>query len=180
MLREFINGDITASTNRSDIIIGMNDELADVTGIGLKFVRDSIPTRAIQLGSVISFDFDETRKLHMIICHRLGPNGWGGADRHVRFGLDYLDHLDRMDSPTGSGRNYSIVRIGTGRVGNRDGADHIAINSAMAASHLDMDMFIFYPPPRVSADVLAFRPPLTPFRAWSPTYGDEGPLRIAA
>ena len=172
MIRDIVLGDITAPENKADIIIGMNSELADVTGIGLPFVKKSIPSRAIQLGSVISFTFDHSRKLHMIICHHLGNGGWAGAERHVRFGMDYLDHLDHMEELSGAGRDYSIVRIGTGRVGNRDGADHIGIHKAMADSHLLVDLFL-YEKPAASADIRVVRAPLIPFRVWSTDFGEE-------
>ena len=178
MIRDFITGDITARSNKSDIIIGMNTALDDVTGIGFPFVKNSVPTRMLQLGSVISYDFDGTRKLHMIICHHLGEGGWEYADRYVRFGLDYLDHLDRDTQAGDGGRSYSIVRIGTGRIGTRDGADFQAIHRAMADSFLTVDLYLFKREQQ-SADVRAIRP-LQPFRAWNSALGEENLVRLAA
>ncbi len=171
MIRHIVPGDITDPRNKADIIIGMNSALNDVTGIGLPFVKQSIPTRAIQLGSVISFNFDTNRKLHMLICHHLGEGGWAGADRHVRFGLDYLEHLAHMDEEPPVERDYSIVHIGTGRVGIRDGADKVAIHRAIADSHLTVDLFVYKKPEE--AAVVSMRTPLVPFRAWSPNFGEE-------
>jgi hypothetical protein len=72
------------------------------------------------------------------------------------------------------------VRIGTGRVGNRDGADHMAINKAMADSHLIVDLFV-YDRPQIAKDVSVRVPPLQPYRAWSPSFGEEHiPFAIAA
>lgn len=171
-------GDITAPENKSDIIIGMNSQLSDVTGIGLPFVKDAVPTRAIQLGSVITYEFDTVRKLHMLICHSLGNGGWRDSERYVRFGLDYLAHVNQMEMEKET--NYSIVNIGTGRVGTRDGSDPIGIKRAMADSHLVIDLFV-YTPPSVHADVRAARAPLRLVGAWSPHYGEERiPLAAAA
>src|SRR4051812_21268231 len=105
MIESIVIGDILSPSNPRDIIIGMNTDLEDVTGIGLRFVRNVIPLLALDLGSVISFDFDQKRKLHMIICHKLGKGGWADAEQYVRFGLDYLEHLND------TGRQYSIVQI---------------------------------------------------------------------
>ncbi|MBU2103619.1 hypothetical protein KKD81_00130 [Patescibacteria group bacterium] len=169
--------DITDPENKSDIIIGMNSELSDVTGIGLPFVKDAIPTRAIQLGSVITFDFDATRRLHMIICHKLGLGGWASAEQNVRFGLDYLNHVNQMED-SDKRRKFSIVNIGTGRVGVRDAADPVGIKRAIADSHLIVDLFVFTPPVML-ADVRAARAPLRPVRTWSPNFGEEH-LRVSA
>ena len=178
MIREIIPDDITAANNKSDIIIGMNSILSDVTGIGLRFVQNSVPSQALQLGSVITYDFDGKRRLHMIICHHLGEGGWDHADRYVRFGMDYLEHADRIDAYGEGKRDYSIVRIGTGRVGARDGADHIAINRAMAESFLTVDLYV-WKRTELMADVRAMRAPLRPHRAWSSSVG-EVPLLLAA
>lgn len=182
MIRDIILGDITASQNKADIIIGMNTALKDVTGIGLPFVKDVIPMRKIQLGSVVSFEFDSNRKLHMIICHKLGVGGWVGAERYVRFGLDYLEHVDYMDRHAGAPEPppKSIVQIGTGRVGTRDGADFMAIRKAMMDNHLVVDLFLFEKE-RVAADVHAALPALRPSRVWSPDYGETRiPVAAAA
>lgn len=164
MIKNIKIGDITAPSNRCDIIIGMNTDLEDVTGIGLRFVREVIPNAALQLGSVISFNFDARRKLHMIICHELHRGGWAGADRHVRFAMDYLDHLNDEK------RDHSIVQIGTGRVGVRDGADAASIRTAMAESFLAVDLFVFDGKPAMEA--VASIPPLRALHAWSPLSGE--------
>ncbi|MES2994848.1 MAG: hypothetical protein V4681_02365 [Patescibacteria group bacterium] len=156
----------------------MNSSLADVTGIGLPFVKNSIPSQALQLGSVITYDFDGKRRLHMIICHDLGDGGWECSERYVRFGMDYLEHVDRIDTYGEGHRSYSIVRVGTGRVGSRDGADHIAINRAMADSFLIVDLYV-WKREELMADVRAMRAPLKPYRAWSSSVG-EVPLLLAA
>lgn len=171
-IRHIIQGDITHPNNRTNPIIGMNSDLRDVTGIGLPFVRDAVPTRALQLGSVISYGFGQGRTLHMIICHHLGVGGWADAPKHVRFGLDFLEHVSEPDE------EFSIVQIGTGRVGMRDGADAPAIRTAMTNSYLDVDLFI-YDPHEHQAAVVHKPTPLRPFRAWAPMEGVI-PLPVAA
>ncbi len=171
MILNIIHGDITSPQNLSDIVIGMNSQLQDVTGIGLQFVRSMIPAEVIKLGTVISFDFDTNRKLHMIICHDLGKGGWNNSDRFVRFGLDYLYHLDN------EGRTYSIVQVGTGRVGKRDGANPATILTAISTSFLPLDLYIFTPPEGES--VRAELPVLTPLTAWT-HMGGEVRLNIPA
>lgn len=168
MIRHIINADITSPENPCDIIIGMNTALDDVTGIGRRFVRDRIPAAALDLGSVITFQFDKKRRLHMLICHELGTGGWRGAPQYVRFGMDYLDHLD-------DGRDYSIVQIGTGRIGRRDGADASAIHQAMATSYLLADLYVYDAARQIAmAEVIDLPRPL---RAWSVA---EGELQLAA
>jgi hypothetical protein len=171
MIRDILIGDITSPNNTRDIIIGMNTDLQDVTGIGLRFVRNLIPAAALELGSVISFDFDPARKLHMIICHKLGHGGWKDADKYVRFGMDYLDHLndDR--------RTHSIVQIGTGRVGVRDDADAGAIRTAMADSFLCVDLFVY--DGLAMEEAQSDREPLRPLFAWNAMKGPV-PLQVAA
>lgn len=172
MIRNIIPGDITSPDNPCDIIIGMNSQLQDVTGIGRTFVQNAIPQKALGLGSVISYDFDESRKLHMIICHDLGRGGWRKADMYVRFGLDYLNHLND------GCREHSIVQIGTGRIGKRDSADHSAIHTAMANSFLELDLYVFDSSKlrQPAADIIELRP----LSAWSPRHGDVPVDAIAA
>lgn len=179
MILNILKGDITAPGNKSDIVIGMNSLLQDVTGIGLPFVKDRIPPSALQLGSVLTYDFDGDRRLHMIICHNLGVGGWADADKHVRFGLDYLEYVDRTD-PYGEGRHsYSIVQIGKGRVGIRDGADHAAINRAMADSFLPLDLYV-YDQDRATVEAGQNWKPLRPLRTWNQVTGERPILQAAA
>jgi len=167
MINDIKVGDITSPENRADIIIGMNTKLQDVTGIGLPFVKKINALHPIDLGSVLSFKFDDDRNVHMIICHRLGDNGgWKDADMHVRFGMDYLWHTER------NGRKFSTVQIGTGRVGVRDGADPVCIRTAMATSHLPVTLFVFNPRETVAA-VIELERPMTAYRAWHPVHGEE-------
>jgi len=172
VILDIVTGDITTPENPSDIIIGMNSQLSDVTGIGLPFVKDVIPMRQIQLGSVITFEFDIHRRLHMLICHHLGKGGWAYADRHVRYGLDHLEYLDREQQAGGSDRTYSIVKIGTGRVGVRDGADAPALHRAMADSFLPLTLFL-YNRETVEAVTRESRAPLVPISTWSPDHGRQ-------
>jgi hypothetical protein len=144
----------------------MNSTLSDVLGIGRPFVDKIAAIHPIVRGSVLSFEFSPGRHLHMIICHDIGETGWIDADREVRFGMDYLWHTERM-------RRYSIVQIGTGRVGKRDGADPAAIRSAMAASFLPVDLYVYDPVAREAVEAAASAPPLRAFRAWHPTRGEE-------
>lgn len=172
MIVDIVEGDITSPDNPCDIIIGMNSQLEDVTGIGLPFVRNVKALHPIQLGSVLTYEFDGNRLVHMLICHHLGKDGWVGADMHVRFGMDYL-----WQQPDSFSRRFSIVQIGTGRVGKRDGANRTSIIQAMANSFLPAELYI-YTPPDVVHDVVGMpRQTLTPKRAWHPRYGEEE-LRI--
>lgn len=172
LINDIVVGDITAKSNKSDVIIGMNSELRDVTGIGLRFVKNAVPTKLLKLGTVISYDFDEFRKIHMIICHHLRPGGWAGAEEHVRFGLDFLNHVS-------DGQSHSIVQIGTGRVGKRDGANPALIRTAMADSHLPVKLFVYEPREALEMVERVDIPPMKPFRAWSVAEGIV-PLRLAA
>ncbi len=171
MIVEIIAGDITSLNNRADIIIGMNARLTDVTGIGGPFVNKISTLHPIDLGSVLSFKFDSDRNLHMLICHKIGKDGWKYADKHVRYGLDYLWHTERK-------REFSIVQIGTGRVGVRDSADSAAIHTAIATSFLPVKLFI-YDPKETVAVVSVREKPMQAYRAWHPVMGEEK-IRIAA
>ncbi|MBP6869061.1 MAG: hypothetical protein KBC16_03055 [Candidatus Pacebacteria bacterium] len=172
MIKDIVVGDITAKSNKSDVIIGMNSELRDVTGIGLRFLRNAVPSKLLKLGTVISYDFDESRKIHMIICHHLRQGGWVGAEEHVRFGLDFLNHVSE-------GQDHSIVQIGTGRVGKRDGANPALIRTAIADSHLPVSLFVYEPREALEMVERVDVPPMSPFRAWSVGEGIV-PLRTAA
>jgi hypothetical protein len=166
MIEHIRIGDITSSDNPSHIIIGMNSQLQDVLGIGMPFVDKIETAHPIKLGSVLSFKFDGTRNLHMLICHHLGRDGWVGADMHVRYGMDYLWQTEEW------GKSFSIVQIGTGRVGTRDGANAVAIRTAMATSHLPVNLYIYRKPEGV-AESNAVPVPLTAYRHFHPVYGEE-------
>ena len=129
-------GDITGKENPADIVIGMNPMFGEASAIGHPFVSKIIPLDLAALGSVLTFDFEGTRQLHMIICHKLGPGGWKNSEKFVRFGLDYLW---QTSSPQ---RLFSIVQIGLGPVGIIDGADYPLINRAMSDSHLEMTLYV--------------------------------------
>jgi hypothetical protein len=164
MISDIVRGDIT--NGRHDIIIGMNSTLADVKGIGLPFIKKIAVAHPIQLGSVLSFDYRNGRRIHMIICHHIGRGGWKGANTYVRFGMDFLWHTDRSENKK---RPYGIVRIGRGRVGCRDGADHVAIHTAMADSFLPVILFHFDPEGSPSLDNFLNQPDIHPTRVWSPS-----------
>jgi len=167
MIKNIKVGDITSSRNHADIIIGMNSSLSDVSGIGIPFVKKIQTVHPITLGSVLSFEFSSTRNLHMIVCHHLGDGGWIGADEHIRFGMDYLWHTE------GAKRRFSIVQIGTGRVGARDGASHIEIRTAIATSFLLVDLYVYAPEKETATAHVAQVAPLRAYRAWHPVFGQE-------
>ena len=170
MIKEIVVGDITSRLNRSDLIIGMNSQLEDVTGIGKRIVQKIKSNQPVLLGSVLSFKFDEQRNVHMIVCHNLGRGGWKGADMYVRFGMDYLWKTEA------SSKKFSIVEIGTGRIGKRDGADPMSIRTAMTNSFLVADLFIYNPRELEAVhEVLAL--PLIAYRSWNAQHGEE---RLAA
>ncbi len=182
MIRDIKVGDITNPANKADIIIGMNTTLSDVLGIGRPFTDKIATIHPIVRGSVLSFEFTPERNLHMIICHDIGAGGWNAADMQVRYGMDYLWHSEAIQQGgldyllIGTQRRYSIVQIGTGRVGKRDGADPAAIRSAMAASFLPVDLYVYDPGAREAVETASVVP-LRPYRAWHPIHGEE---RIAA
>ncbi len=164
-------GDITSPNNRRDIIIGMNTNLGDVKGIGLHFARNLKLTHPLTLGGVLSFKYDEGRHLHMLVCHELGGGGWKNAERYVRFGLDYLWHSEIVEKFTT--REFSIVEIGTGRVGMRDGANAPLIHQAMTFSHLELTLFVNFNNVGRVAGADAIVVPLRAYRAWTPQHGEE-------
>ncbi len=180
MIRDIKVGDITNPSNSADIIIGMNSTLSDVLGIGRPFTDKIATIHPIVRGSVLSFEFTSERNLHMIICHDIGAGGWLDADKQVRYGMDYLWHSEDTQRAEGGldhlligkNRRYSIVQIGTGRVGKRDGADPAAIRSAMAASFLPVDLYVYDPGAREAVEAASVVP-LRPYRAWHPIHGEE-------
>lgn len=171
MIVDIHHGDITNPRNKLDIIIGMNTSLAEASAIGRRVLINKSLTRELGLGDVVTFTFDEHRNLHMLICHYLGSGGWINADKFIRLGLDHLWQCSEAET------QFSIVRIGTGPVGIRDGADHAAIHTAMADSWLPLHLYI-REPKQVEARVVQF-PPLKALRAWSYEKG-EREIRIAA
>ncbi len=171
MIADIHHGDITAPSNKLDIIIGMNTRLAEASAIGRRVLINKSLTRELGLGDVITFKFDENRNLHMLICHYLVVGGWLNADRFVRFGLDYL--WQRSPAAT----HFSIVRIGTGKVGIRDGADASAVHTAMADSWAPLHLYI-WDGEHIEARVAQIRP-LKLLRTWSIAEG-EREIRVAA
>jgi hypothetical protein len=159
MILETIIGDITDAGNHRDIIIGMNTELGELSALGRRFIDDGIPGVCQALGSILTFEFDNDRLLHMIICHNLNENGWRCADMYVRFALDWLWANNRE-------REYSIVEIGKGEVGQKYGADHAAIHTAIATSYLPVTLFVKPPQMRVPAKLSL--PPHVSKRFFSP------------
>ena len=170
MIKDIVVGDITAPGNHAHIIIGMNTTLEDVTGIGLPFVRDIKTKNPIALGSVLSFHFSPERSVHMLICHDIGYGGWANADKHIRFGMDYLwKTSNESELPP---QEFSIVQIGTGKIGLRDGADASAIRTAIANSHLPVTLYVFdqgVGTRELRSEIAALRA----YRAWDPIHGEE-------
>jgi hypothetical protein len=165
MIQDVIPGDITNwCHNKRDIIIGMNDSFIDVYGIGKPFVANLRDDLELPLGSVLNFNFGTRgQKLHMILCHKLGQSGWKNAEQHVRFALDFLHHHNDTD------RKYSIVQIGKGRIGKRDGADYPAIHRSIADSYLPLNLFVFDAVP--IHEVVSAAIPLRALSAWVPMTG---------
>lgn len=166
-------GDITDSKNKRDIIIGMNTRLAEASAIGRRVLVGKSLTRNLELGDVVTFKFDELRNLHMIVCHTIGGGGWRGAEQHIRFGLDYLWQRNHAED-----RKFSIVKIGTGPIGRRDGADVVAIHTAMADSFLPLHLFVWKSVASASANVVNL-PPLEPYCVWQHREG-EREIRLAS
>ena len=166
MIKRIVVGDITNVTNKRHIILGMNDTLEDlVNRIGRPYVeklRASL-TKPLELGSVLSFRFDQDRNLHMLVCHKIGFGGWKDADKYVRFGLDYLEHAEY------NGRDeFSIVQIGTGPIGIRDGAVFHSINTAIANSYLPVTLFVRDTCGLPTPDVDNMPLEMVAYAAWTP------------
>jgi hypothetical protein len=71
----------------------------------------------------------------MLICHRDCSKGAGIKRINLsRFGMDYLDHNKEPD------QKFSVVQIGTGPIGLRDGADLSAIMTAISTSFLPVTL----------------------------------------
>jgi hypothetical protein len=176
MIERIVVGDITDPTNKRNIIIGMNATLEEASYIGLPHVQQLQKSlmHPLALGSVLSFRFDRVRKLHMLICHNIGIGGWASADKYVRFGLDYLNHTE------GETEKFSVVQIGTGPIGIRDGADSVAIRTSMATSFLRVTLFVRdYSVPPIPDEKAPLE--LVAYAAWSPKWGRrELALDIAA
>jgi hypothetical protein len=162
-------GDILSSKNKKDVIIGMNTTLGQVKGIGLPFTWRVTDPKPLALGSVYSFHMDRGQQLHMIICHELRKGGWEDSEKYIRFGMDYLWHRD------GAKRRFSMVQIGTGRIGKRDGADFGAISTAISTSHLPVELYIFDPYERQAQESHAavVPPSLVAFRRWNMGTGEQ-------
>lgn len=165
MIRDIYYGDITNPDNVADIIIAMNTRCAEASAIGRTVLVGKVLSRELELGDVVTFKFDKRRDLHLLICHELGQGGWEGAEQFVRFGLDYLWRQYRTK------RQFSIVRIGTGLVGTRDGADATAIHTAIADSYLPICLYI-WDGEKVEDRVAQF-PPLKPSRTWNFSKGER-------
>ena len=165
MIREIIFGDITdPALHQGDIIIGMNTTLGEASVIGRPFAKDIGVLNQIDRGSVLTFEFDAERKLHMLVCHRLGRGGWADAEKYVRYSLDYL--WQKYGE-----RQFGIVQIGHGPVGQRDGAIVPDIRTAMANSFLEMDLFIL--PEEQEARVAVAQRPLKPLFVWDMGRGER-------
>lgn len=173
MILSIVPGDVLAKTNSDDVIIGMNSKLGEVAGIGLRFTWQIQHNKPLPPGTVYSFELDASRKLHMIICHHLGEGGWEDSEKYIRFGMDYLWHSEPKD------RKFSMVQVGTGHIGKRDGAPVAAIIDAISTSHLPVTLYVYQPPERVAVEARQFvtRPPLVAYRSWS---RESGELKMAA
>jgi hypothetical protein len=163
---ETVAGDIESPDNPRDPIIGMNPTLSERTPFALSVSNRHKIVTPVEMGSVLSFDYRDGRKVHMLVCHEIGQGGWKDAGKYVRWCLDYLWY-------TAPERQYSVVHIGTGRIGKRDGADGAAIMTALAQSHLEM---VLYQKPK-SEEVVgqqAVRPVavIHAFRLWQPSKGE--------
>ncbi len=169
MIQDIKIGDIASPSNPAHIIIGMNSTLDDLRRLGITYATQLSGelTHPLVLGSVLSFRFKSgARKLYMIICHHIGYGGWKNAAEYVRFGLDYLKHVSQADE------QFSIVDIGTGEIGQRDGADHAAIRTAIATSHLPVTLYVrddmdqHAPVEKAPLELVAYA-------AWHPLHGEQ-------
>ncbi|MES3031126.1 MAG: hypothetical protein V4697_01795 [Patescibacteria group bacterium] len=148
---KIVAGDITSPANLSNIIIGMNTELGELSALGRQVLKDTLPPpELIDLGTVLTFQYDSARLIHMLICHHLGSGGWRNSDNYVRVGMDHIWSTLRFP-------HYSIVEIGKGEVGQRDGANAPKILEAIASSYLPVTLFI-----RGGDEITASEPMISP------------------
>jgi len=165
-------GDITGHENEDHIIIAMNRTLSEPTPLAAPYVLKLKYglNNPLELGSVLSFPFTGKRTLHMIVCHEIGFGGWKNADKYLRFGLDFLDHHKNQND------EFSIVEVGTGPIGTRDGADAAALKTAIATSFLPVTLFV--KEKARSFAVAARIQPLNvvPYRIWNPNRGIQNQL----
>lgn len=168
MITRISIGDATVLNKEepSDIIVGMNTELSNLESILLPQQWRAAHVKPFPLGSVLSFQLDRMRQLHMLICHSLGTDGWQDADKYVRIGMDYL--WLRHESQ----RDFSIVQIGAGRIGTAGGADVNKIRAAMAASFLPVILFMNDSSQPVDIRTIRTRQLSKP-HIWSPLTGLE-------
>lgn len=170
MILETFAGDIESPLNPRDVIIGMNRDLSERTPFAISVSNRHKIVTPVEMGSVLSFEYRDGRKVHMLVCHEIGQGGWNDADKYVRWCLDYLWY-------TAPERQYSVVHIGTGRIGKRDGADGAAIMTALAQSHLEM---VLYQKSTLNQEALpaVVQPALIhAYRLWQPSKGE---MRLAA
>lgn len=166
MIKNNVPRDISQipSTDPSDIIVGMNPMLDELTDIVLPKGWRSKNRAPFPLGGVVSFKLNSKQLLHMLICHNLGVGGWEQADRYVRIAMDHLWSI------YGSSRYFSMVEIGKGKIGSRDGADHEAIHTAIANSWLSVDLYIFESSQPVAIQTITPKQ-LRAHSSWSPLSG---------
>lgn len=160
--------DIFDPRNRLDIVVGMNTTFAEASSLSLSVLEKRTLTQELELGDVITFDFNNRsmQKLHLIICSRIGSGGWKNADQYVRWGLDYLWRRSNFT------QEFSIVQIGTGQVGQRDGADAAAIHTAMALSFVPTHLYVLDEVvASVATNVIAM--PSRPIRIWNMHRGEK-------
>lgn len=166
-IKNIIPADVTGKTNKLDIVIGMNPHLAEASLLSRWVLAKMTLTRPLDLGDVITCDFDGKRRLHLIICHHLGRGGWMNAEKYVRWGFDYLWQRSAL-----SGQEFAAVQIGTGAVGRRDGADTGLIRTAMADSFAPIHLYVWDDTEAVAAaNVVAI--PLRPIRMWNMHHGEK-------
>ena len=162
-------GDITSFTNKSHIVFAMNDTLEEATPLIAPYVEKLAfgPENPLTLGSVLSFPFTNGRKLFLVICHKIGFGGWEGADQYLRFGLDWINHYKQK------GDTFSIVEVGTGPSGMRDGADAASLKTAIATSYLPVYLFVREEVKVMAAAAAANKAPLNlaAFAYFSPQNG---------
>ncbi len=133
------HGDITSQLANpdADIIIAMNPEFKELTKLAKQFVGKPYDEYT-KMGSVLTFKFDDKRRLHMVICHELRKNGWKNAYKFLRIGLDRLWLKTQTDWTE---RKFAIVQIGDGVVGRKYGANVPALEKAIAESFLPVTLF---------------------------------------
>ena len=152
-ITDIVSGDIfDKKYKNNDIIIGMNPEFKNLSDLAIQALNITEGNKINAndcdldfLGTVVTFESEDTkRRVHMILCHT--PEDWNDADKYIKQGMNSIfytqDEMGNLSGGNHAKRSYSIVKIGTGPEGIKNGADFSKIVEGMASSDLPVTMFV--------------------------------------